>query len=314
MSVGGRASSRAVLLSTLLCCVVATAGDTAPHKKVCIAEGVASAPYNSLAGFKLALSSHPDFIETDLQLSKDGVLVCIHDPFLEGVTDVEKVFPYRFATIERDGKSTRTWYVNDFTLDELRKLDIGSSFDAAFKGERLPTFQELIDLVRGKAGLYPELKDPDFYRARGLDIAKALNDLLAHNGLATRDGQKDTPIVVQSFDAAILKEMRQLGGRNYTLIQLVWFSQWSDYMSNEGLDRVAAYADGIGPVLSLVLPPETSRIYEAHKRGLQVHAWTAHEAMPPARFKSVTEYEAYLLSELGVDGLFTTRPDLFPRL
>ncbi|MEK7793283.1 MAG: glycerophosphodiester phosphodiesterase family protein [Candidatus Hydrogenedentota bacterium] len=281
---------------------------------VCIAHGGAGgyAPFSSMSSFTLALSMKPDYIETDLQLSKDGVLVCIHDLSLEDQTDVEDLYPNRYTNVERNGQTLKRWYVNDFTLAELKALDSGSWFDPKFKGEPLATFQELIDLAKGKVGLYPETKDPDFYAARGLDINEALHELLKKNGLDTREGQKTTPVIIQSFYEQSLKRLRELGGDNYTLIQLVWFDQWNDCMTDKGLDRVATYANGVGPFLSMVLPPNESRIYEAHKRGLKVHVWKAHEAFPPARFPNRKSYMKYLLDDLHVDGIFTDRPDEFP--
>jgi len=62
----------------------------------------------------------------------------------------------------------RRWYVNDFTLAEIKRLDAGSYFGAKFAGTRILTFQEAIDLVRGKAGSTLSWKDPEFYRKRGV--------------------------------------------------------------------------------------------------------------------------------------------------
>lgn len=285
------------------------------RSKICIAHGGAGAyaPFNSMASFELALTMNPDYIETDLQLSKDGVLVCIHDVSLEEATNIEEVFPDRSTEILRNGKKSKTWYVNDFTVAELKTLDFGSWFDSKFERERIATFQELLNLASGKSGVYPETKDPDFYRARGLDIDKTLHELLIANGLHTRDGQEKTPIIIQSFHESSLRRLRELGGDNYTLIQLVWFGQWDDFMTDKGLDHVATYADGIGPFLSMILPPNDARIYAAHERGLQVHVWKAHEAFPANGFSDATKYMSYLLDVLKIDGLFTDQPDVFPK-
>lgn len=299
---------------TILISVYAHAQQKSLDHPVCIAEGGAGgyAPYNTMASFRLALSMKPDYIECDLQMSKDNVFVCIHDPSLEGQTNVEDLFPDRSTEIERNGEKVKTWYVNDFTLAELKTLDNGSWFDPKFKGEPIATFQELVDLAKGKVGIYPETKDVLFYEARGIDISLALHSFLARNGLSTLEGQKTTPIVIQSFYEQSLRRLRELGGDNYTLTQLVWFEQYNDCMTDAGLDRVAKYANGVGPFLSMVLPPNDSRIYEAHKRGLQVHVWKAHEAFPPARFPDRKSYMKYLLDDLHVDGIFTDWPDEFP--
>ena len=113
------------------------------------------APEHTMASYKLALEQGADYVEQDLQISQDGVLLCLHDLTLERTTNVEVVFPDR-AKIEAPG--CKTWHVSDFALAELKSLDAGSWFTPEYKGQRIPTFQEAIDLVRGKAGLYPETK------------------------------------------------------------------------------------------------------------------------------------------------------------
>ena len=111
------------------------------------------------------------------------MLVCIHDLTLERTTDVEEVFPDRFVEDKTAATPVRRWLVGDFTLAEIKRLDAGSWFDRKFAGMRVPTFQEAIDLVRGKAGLYPELKDPAFYRERRSVPKRCWPKLLKTNGL-----------------------------------------------------------------------------------------------------------------------------------
>ena len=99
---------------------------------------------------------------------------------------------------------TRRGYVNDFTLAEVKRLDAGSGLDGKFAGTRMLTFQEAIDLVSpGKgAGIYPELKDPEFYRQRGRQSRQAVRHIVKNNRLET---DPKTPFVLQSFDDATLK-------------------------------------------------------------------------------------------------------------
>jgi glycerophosphoryl diester phosphodiesterase len=113
----------------------------------------------------------------------------------------EEVFT-RFVEEKSGDKVIRRWPVHDFTLAELKRLDAGSWMDEKFAGTRILTFQEAIDLVRGKAGLYPELKDPEFYRQRGVDPVKLFADVVKKNGL---EADPRTPLVLQSFDEATLK-------------------------------------------------------------------------------------------------------------
>src|SRR6267142_6845902 len=145
----------------------------------------AYAPENTLSAYRLAIAEGADFVEQDLQITRDGVLVCLHDLTLERTTNVKEVFPTRFHEEPVDGKPMRHWYVSDFTLREIKQLDAGSWFDVKFKGTRVPTFQEAIDLVRGKAGLYPETKAPEVYGRRGFDMEKLLIDELKKNRLIT---------------------------------------------------------------------------------------------------------------------------------
>lgn len=303
------------LIVGILLLVAAARAQSPSGRKLCIAEGGAAAyaPVHSMASYRMALEMKADFIETDLQLSKDLKLVCIHDLTLEHTSNVEKVFPDRFRAEEKDGKSVKAWYVFDFTLEELRKLDTGSWFNPKFAGEHIVTLQELIDLVKGKAGLYAETKDPDFYKEKGADIDLELHKVLAANGLNTKEGQKATPLILESFHRASLKKLRELGSDNYTLIQLVWFTQFNDFLSPEGLKEVAKYANGIGPVLSMVLPPNSWIVYQAHALGLAVHPWILYEAVPGKGFDSKRAYMHHLLYDLGVDGVFTEEPDQFPR-
>jgi len=283
------------------------------YDRVSIAHGGASQhlPFSSLSAFEAAVQMRPDYIETDVQITSDGVLICFHDLVLERRTNVEELFPKRYTEVEVDGNSTKTWYVNDFTLEEIKTLDYGSWFSPEYASERIVSFQELIDLVRGKVGLYPESKDPGFYSARGMDVDKALHDLFVLNGLHTPEGQKTTPIVIQSFHESSLQRLRELNGDNYALIQLVWEGQDYDYMSEAGLEHIASYADGVAPILRMVIPPNADRITAAHEAGLWVHIWHG-EANFPAPGYTANTYMSYLLDVLHIDGIMNHEPDEFP--
>ena len=205
-----------MLKCLLVASVVAVAlAQTPPGpKKQLIAHRGASAyaPEHTIAAYTRALEQGADFVEQDLAVTKDGVLVCIHDLTLERTTNVEDVFPHRFsadvpaaaATPDRSGESGHRWLVNDFTLEEIKRLDAGSWFGPAFAGATIPTFQEAIDLVHGKAGMYPELKDPEFYRKRGVRPDVLLAAALKRNGLVANP---KTPIIIQSFDDTTLKQL-----------------------------------------------------------------------------------------------------------
>jgi glycerophosphoryl diester phosphodiesterase len=283
------------------------------YDRVSIAHGGASErlPFSSLSAFKAAIEMGPDYIETDVQITHDGALICFHDLSLERRTNVEELFPKRFTEVRVEGVASKTWYVNDFTLAEIKTLDFGSWFAEDFASERIVSFQELIDLSRGKVGLYPETKDPEFYRARGIDIDAELHALFVRNKLHTLQGQLRTPIVIQSFHESSLRRLRELNGKNYALIQLVWEGQEYDYLSDSGLRHIASYADGVAPILRMVLPPNTDRIAAAHDAGLWLHIWHAAEGFP-ARGYTANSYMRYLLDTLKIDGIMNHEPDQFP--
>src|SRR5918993_4701649 len=139
-------------------------------RKILIAHRGASAyaPEHTIEAYTLALAQGAEFVEQDLAVTKDGVLVCIHDLTLDRTTNVEEVFPDRFSEDSSSGTRVKRWLVHDFPLAEIKRLDAGSWFDRKFAGATIPTFQEAIDAVRDKAGIYPELKDPEFYRRQGV--------------------------------------------------------------------------------------------------------------------------------------------------
>ena len=118
----------------------------------------AYAPENTVPAFRLAADQGATFVEFDLQLTKDRQVVCVHDNSLERTTDVEEVFPDRFRTTGEGTSAARRWMLEDFTLAEIKRLDAGVWFDAKFRGTRIPTFGETIESLRGRSGLFIEVK------------------------------------------------------------------------------------------------------------------------------------------------------------
>jgi len=128
----------------------------------------------------MAIEQGADYVEQDLAVTKDGVLVCLHDETLERTTDVEERFPDR-ATTNAQGR--KQWLVADLTLAEIKTLDAGSWFDPKFAGERVLTWDEAVAIVKGKAGFFPELKTPGRLREKGIDLEQAVADALKKHGL-----------------------------------------------------------------------------------------------------------------------------------
>jgi glycerophosphoryl diester phosphodiesterase len=303
------------LLALAACALVAVvalavvSAQTPAPRKILIAHRGASAyaPEHSADAYRLAIAQGADFVEQDLAVTKDGVLVSIHDLTLERTTDVEEIFPTRFVEATVDGKTVRRWHVHDFTLAEIKQLDAGSWMDQKFAGARILTFQEAIDLVRGKAGLYPELKDPEFYRQRGVNPVKLFADIVRKNRL---EADPKTPLILQSFDDATLKAAA-IDLPTVPRVFLVSPQDAGRIDTPEKLKAVAAWATGIGPNKA-ILEKTPDIVAWAHAAKLTVTPWT-FRASQPGKYASVQEEMKHFLFTLDVDALFTDNPDLFPR-
>ena len=279
-------------------------------RKLLVAHRGASAyaPEHTFASYQLAMKQGADFVEQDLQITRDGVLVCLHDLTLERTTNVKEIFPTRFREEVVAGTPARHWYISDFTLQEIKQLDAGSWFNAKFKGARVPTFQEAIDLVRGQAGLYPETKAPEVYAHRGFDMERLVLAVLKKNRLDKGRALLHTPVIIQSFSPESLKKLSGTLGTKLPLVLLV-DEAGKRWLSAAGLAEAKQFAGGIGPAKALV---DKNLVIQAHALGLSVTPYT-FRSLNIGRFKNVREEMSYYLYDLDVDALFTDNPDLFPR-
>ncbi|HQR09156.1 MAG TPA: glycerophosphodiester phosphodiesterase family protein [Gemmatales bacterium] len=278
-----------------------------PHPKINIGHrgACAYAPEHTLASYRLALEMKADFVEPDLQVTKDGVLICMHDATLERTTNVKKVFPDRSKEIKRK----QHWVVADFTLAEIKTLDAGSWFDKKFAGEKVPTLQEMIELVRGKAGIIPETKSPEAYDKSGLSMEKLLMDLLKKNGLDRPGADPKTPVVVQSFSLPSLQKMKRELKCELPLLYLFENSEELVFTS-DFCKKLKLEVDGVGLHKELV-QRQPGLVKLCHEAGLTVTIFTCR-SRKTAPFPDVkTEMKHYL--DLGVDAIFTDNPDQFPR-
>ncbi len=302
--------SAALVALPAVCFLVAFAGPIQPRSaKQLVAHRGASAyaPEHTLEAYRLAIAQKADFVEQDLAVTKDGVLVCIHDLTLDRTTNVEEVFPDRFVEDKTGTAAARRWLVHDFTLAEIKRLDAGSWFDRKFAGERIPTFQEAIDFVRGKAGLYPELKDPAFYRERGVSPEALLAGVLQKNALIA---DARTPVIIQSFDETTLKQLAKDLPRvpRVFLVEPVSAARLDSAVK---VREIAAWATGLGPNKAIV-EQRPELVTWAHAAGLTVTPWTFRSANT-GTYPSVRDEMAKFLYDYGVDALFTDNPDQFPR-
>src|SRR5262245_58290613 len=190
---------------TLLWIAVAALHAQAPQmsKRVIAHRGASAyAPEHTLAAYRLAIAQDADYVEQDLAVTRDGVLICLHDDSLERTTNVEEIFPQRGTIDPATGR--RQWLAVDFTLGEIKQLDAGSWFGPKFVGERVPTWEEAVALVGTTAGLYPELKTPSLYESRGIDMTRLFAESMQRLRLTSRPAGS---LIVQSFDDRPLREL-----------------------------------------------------------------------------------------------------------
>jgi glycerophosphoryl diester phosphodiesterase len=268
----------------------------------------AYAPEHTRAAYQLAVDQRADYVEQDLAVTRDGALICLHDDTLERTSNAAEVFPDRFATVTGRGGPTKRWFANDFTLDEIRRLDMGRWFNAKFAGERIVTWQEAVDLVRGKAGLYPELKSPPLYTSRGVDMVKLFVDSVKKNGLDRPESLETTPMIVQSFDEPTV---RRIATELPTVPRILLMESFGAGMSDARLRDIKTFATGIGPAKGL-LEAQPDVVRRAQAVGLTVTAYT-FRGTNTGRFASVREEMSHYLYTLGIDAVFTDNPDQFPR-
>ena len=297
-------------------------------------------PEHTLEAAAYAYAAGADYIEQDLILSRDGVLVVSHDIHIDTTTDVAARFPARKRA---DGR----YYAIDFTWDELRTLKVNERVDAQTgrpvfparfpsraddgAGFRLCRFEEQVALIAGlnrstgrRVGLYPELKEPSWHRREGRDPGAALLASLAQHGFSGIDD----PVFIQCFEPDELKRLKRELHSPFKQIQLIGDvreeTNGVDYaaiITPAGLREVASYAVGIGPHLGLIAsgvtpegkPKFTSLVADAHAAGLLVHPYTFRaDTLPPG----VPEFELLLeifLRHAGIDGGFFDQPDLAVR-
>jgi glycerophosphoryl diester phosphodiesterase len=297
-------------------------GGPAAAESIVIAHRGASGylPEHTLEAYRLAIEMGADYIEPDLVFSKDGVLVARHDNYLGTTTDVGD-HP-EFAARKRKMAGREDWFVEDFTLQELKTLRARQAFKGRSKeydGKyQIPTFQEVIDLAEQEStrlgrqvGLYPETKSPSHYDSLGYDFAGSLLQSLRDNNLNKRSAR----VFIQSFEPGILRRLDQL--TDVRLIQLVVPLRGTDGEMQTGipnvpLDKIAEYADGVGALKYLLISRQgnpTTFVEQVKALGLDVHAWTFRDDAYTSELFESAELELEFYLELGIDGFFTDFPD-----
>lgn len=295
-------------------------------------------PEHTLEAYALAIAQGADYIEPDLVITRDGVLVARHENEIGSTTDVAERFPERRTVKTIDGKRVEGWFTEDFTLAEIRTLRArerlpcrSQEFDGQFL---VPTFDEVLALARQASretgrtiGVYPETKHPSYFRSIGLPLEEPLLETLRRHGWE----HAGAPVFIQSFEVANLRALRMM--TNVRLVQLLdregapwdWASggdrrNYADLATPTGLGEIATYAAGIGPHKAMVQPvgpdgqagPPTRLVRDAHAAGLLVHPWTfrSDEGCLPSDYRGDPASEIRRFLELGVDGVFADFPDV----
>ncbi|WP_425332002.1 glycerophosphodiester phosphodiesterase [Staphylococcus pasteuri] len=223
------------------------------------------------------------YIEIDLQRTKDGHLVAMHDETVDRTTNGH-------------GR------VEDYTLDELKKLDAGSWFNkqhpnlakSEYKNAKVPTLDEILSRYGKNANYYIETKSPDVYPGMENQLIQSLNK----HGMLTNQSLKNGHVIVQSFSEPSLQKMKQLSP-NIPLIRLLDKGELTSQTESD-LKRIKSYAIGVGPEYTDLNENNTKHLKDL---GFLIHPFTVNN-------------ETYMqrLNDYGVDGVFTNYADKYKNI
>jgi glycerophosphoryl diester phosphodiesterase len=200
------------------------------------------APENTLASFSLAVEMGVQAVETDVHLSRDAEVVCIHDHTVDRTTDGHG-------------------FVKDLTLAELKALDAGSWYEPRFAGERILTLSELLTWAKGRVGVALEVKNGPIYYP---GIAAKTLDLV-------RDMEMLDQVILLSFDHFVLREAKLIEPRIATGIL------YAGRLIDPVAAARAAGAESLNPNWAFVTP---DLVQLAHEAGLAVSPWCPNELEP----------------------------------
>ncbi len=239
----------------------------------------AYAPENTLEAVDLAMQLGFDWVENDVQRTKDGELVVIHDDTLARTTDVEQLFPDR-----------KPWKVQDFTAAEIAQLDAGSWFGEEYAGAFVPTLREYLDRVRrNQQRLLLEIKKPELYPGIEEQTLKVLGEAgwLDERHVTQR-------LVVQSFSADSVRIVHRL--RPDLVTAFLGTPTAAD------LPRYAEFTDRINPWHTTISADWVAAVHGlrgAHGKVMEVDTWIVDDAATARKVQA-----------MGVDGIITNAPDV----
>ena len=273
-------------------------------------------PEHTLAAYRLAIEQGADYIEPDLVITRDGVLVARHEHYLSLTTDVAS--RPEFADRRRKLGDKEDWFSEDFTLAEIRTLRTRQAFPGRDKSHdgryRIPTLIEVLQLVQHESqkcgrqiGVYPETKVPGHFNDLGYDFAELLLSTLSRYGL----DHAEAPVFIQSFEPDILMELSDRTA--LPLVQLVSLKRTAAGLTpNIPLEDLAQYADVVGAMKWLLLTrqgQDAGFVAAAHDLNLKVHIWTIRDDAYRKEAFASAEEEIDTFLRLGIDGFFTDFPD-----
>ncbi|MES5938878.1 MULTISPECIES: glycerophosphodiester phosphodiesterase family protein [unclassified Bacillus cereus group] len=231
----------------------------------------AYAPEHTIAAYKLGQQLKGDYIEIDLQMTKDGHLVAMHDETVNRTTN-------------------GTGLVKEHTLEEIKQLNVGSFFNEKhpslakkeFEGAKVPTLEEIIETFGHNANYYIETKSPDEYPG----MEEKLLEIIKHYEISDK-------VIIQSFSEASLQKIHSIDV-NIPLVQLIPYKKAAQLTELE-MKKYKTYCIGLGMNYKYI---DSAYVKKIQKYGLEVHPFTVDNE---------TDMKKLLL--WGVDGMFTNYPD-----
>jgi len=294
--VGEKMKIKLLIVAASVALLQACGGDSSPLFKTLTGEAPlvighrgasGTFPEHTLESYKAAIDQGADFVEPDLVLTKDGVMIARHEPMLGGTTDVAVKFPNRKSTKNVDGEEITDFFASDFTLAEIKTLRAVQSnskrskiYDGLFS---IPTLDEVIALTKSEGaklgrtiGIYPEIKHSTHHATVANFGKNVFEDKLVTTLHAAYGNVTTAPVFIQSFEVANLQYLNTK--TNIKLVQLIdaydvlddgsiqvdtaTYNPWrqpydfvvskdtrtfKDLVTASGLDFIKTYADGVGP-------------------------------------------------------------------
>ena len=225
----------------------------------------AYAPENTIAGFELAIELGADALELDLRQTKDSVLVALHD------SDVDRT---------TNGKGN----VKDLTFSELQKLDAGSWFDKEFSDQKIPSLQEVIDLLDDSTLIIIELKEGN---ETYLGIEERVVEIVKQNNIASQT-------ILKSFDPNVLERIRSIEPSIPLLYVYAVRIPWLGMIIDRGVTFDSIYDLDVEYLQPHRFFLSKSFVDDAHSKGYKIISWGVNST------EAINESLEY-----GVDGIET---------